>query len=94
MLGGFEEDMDIFLKSLGTTAETGEEVDMMLKSEQLTMDYVVRGSFGLEERFQGKPDHPFLRVAKSVFHGVMKGPFHWIARKLEFYLWWQLKWPT
>ncbi|XP_077553943.1 cytochrome P450 3A41-like [Haemaphysalis longicornis] len=80
MLPGFEEDMDIFLKSLGTTAETGEEVDMMLKCEQLTMDYVVRGSFGLEERFQGKPDHPFLRVAKSVFHGVMKGPFHWIAQ--------------
>ncbi|KAH9371943.1 hypothetical protein HPB48_010808 [Haemaphysalis longicornis] len=65
MLAGFEEDMDIFLKSLETNAETGEEVDMMLKCEQLTMDYVVRGSFGIEERFQGKPHHPFLSATKE-----------------------------
>lgn len=80
MLAGFQEDADIFVKSLAPYAETGEEVHMLPKCEELAMDYVARGSFGLEERFQGKPDHPFLTVARTVFRGVMKGPFHWIAQ--------------
>ncbi|XP_077557710.1 cytochrome P450 3A14-like isoform X3 [Haemaphysalis longicornis] len=80
MIAGFEEDADIFVKSLDPYAETGEEVHMLEKLEGLAMDYVARGSFGLEERFQGKPDHPFLTVAKKAFRGVMKGPFHWIAQ--------------
>ncbi|KAH9371936.1 hypothetical protein HPB48_008015 [Haemaphysalis longicornis] len=84
MIAGFEEDADIFVKSLDAYAETGEEVHMLEKLEGLAMDYVARGSFGLEERFQGKPDHPFLIVARKAFRGVMKGPFHWIARELSF----------
>lgn len=80
MLARFEKDADIFVKSLDAHAGTGEEVHMLRKYEELSMDYVARGSFGLDERFQGKPDHPFIAVAKSVFRGIMKGPSHCIAQ--------------
>ncbi|XP_070392533.1 cytochrome P450 3A14-like [Dermacentor albipictus] len=80
MMPHIEEDASIFIKSLGQYADTGEEVHMLRKFEELSMDYVARGAFGIDERFQGKPDHPLMAVAKATFRGVMKGPFHMIAQ--------------
>ncbi|XP_070391493.1 cytochrome P450 3A14-like isoform X2 [Dermacentor albipictus] len=81
MMRHIEEDASIFIKSLEQYADTGEEVHMLHKFEELSMDYTARGAFGIDERFQGKPDHPLMAVAKATFRGVMKGPFHMIAQE-------------
>ncbi|XP_070392688.1 cytochrome P450 3A14-like [Dermacentor albipictus] len=80
MMPHIEEDASIFIKSLEQYADTGEEVQMLRKFEELSMDYVARGSFGIDERFQGKPDHPLMVIAKAGLRGLMKGPFHMIAQ--------------
>ncbi|XP_077559277.1 cytochrome P450 3A14-like [Haemaphysalis longicornis] len=80
MMPCIEEDADIFVQSLEKFADSGEEVNMSGKFEELSMDYVARGAFGIDERFQGKPDHPALAVAKATLRGAMTGPFHMIAQ--------------
>ncbi|KAK8774589.1 hypothetical protein V5799_010878 [Amblyomma americanum] len=75
-----KEDADIFMESLEKYADTGEEVHMLPFYEQLALDYTARGAFGIEERFQGKPDHPLFDTARKTFRGVMKGAFHAIAQ--------------
>ncbi|XP_075545082.1 cytochrome P450 3A14-like isoform X2 [Dermacentor variabilis] len=80
MVPHLQEDADIFIKSLQRHADNGEEVHMLRKFEELSMDYVARGSFGIDERFQGKPDHPLMAIAKATLRGTMKGPFHMIAQ--------------
>ncbi|XP_050040168.1 cytochrome P450 3A14-like [Dermacentor andersoni] len=80
MMPHLEENADIFIKSLEEYADTGREVHMMPKFEQLSMDYTARGAFGIEEHFQGQPDHPLIKLGKSVFRGIMKGPLHMIAQ--------------
>nr|XP_054929670.1 cytochrome P450 3A14-like [Dermacentor andersoni] len=80
MMPHIEEDASIFIKSLEQYAATGEEVHMLRKFEELAMDYVARGSFGIDERFQGKPDHPLMVIAKAALRGTMKGPLHMIAQ--------------
>ncbi|XP_077538240.1 cytochrome P450 3A5-like isoform X2 [Haemaphysalis longicornis] len=80
MMPHIEEDADIFMKSLETYANSGEEVHMLRKFEELSMDYIARGSFGIDERFQGKPDHPAMAVAKATLRGAMIGPLHMIAQ--------------
>ncbi|KAH9373643.1 hypothetical protein HPB48_011391 [Haemaphysalis longicornis] len=80
MMPHIEEDADIFIKSMEKYADSGEEVHMLHKFEELSMDYVARGAFGIDERFQGKPDHPAIAVAKATFRGCMTGPFHVIAQ--------------
>ncbi|XP_070392686.1 cytochrome P450 3A14-like isoform X3 [Dermacentor albipictus] len=80
MMPHIEEDASIFIKSLEQYADTGEEVHMLRKFEELSMDYTARGAFGIDERFQGKPDHPLMAIAKATLRGLIKGPFHMIAR--------------
>ncbi|XP_077559272.1 cytochrome P450 3A14-like isoform X3 [Haemaphysalis longicornis] len=80
MMPHIEEDADIFIKSMEKYADSAEEVHMLHKFEELSMDYVARGAFGIDERFQGKPDHPAIAVAKATFRGCMIGPFHMIAQ--------------
>ncbi|XP_077559276.1 cytochrome P450 3A14-like isoform X3 [Haemaphysalis longicornis] len=80
MMNHIQEDADIFIESMEKYAESGEEVHMLRKFEELSMDYVARGAFGIDERFQGKPDHPAIAVAKASFRGAMIGPFHMIAQ--------------
>lgn len=80
MMPHIQEDADIFIKSMEKYADSGEEVHILHKFEELAMDYVARGAFGIDERFQGKPDHPALAVAKAAFRGCMIGPFHMIAQ--------------
>ncbi|KAL3206387.1 hypothetical protein MRX96_040117 [Rhipicephalus microplus] len=60
MMPFFEEDVNYLLKYLDKSAETGEEVQMMRKYEQLSMDFVARGAFGIDERFQENPKPPAL----------------------------------
>ncbi|XP_077559268.1 cytochrome P450 3A4-like isoform X2 [Haemaphysalis longicornis] len=79
MMPHIEENADIFIKYMGKYADSGKEVHMLHKFEELSMDYVARGAFGIDERFQGKPDHPALAVAKATLRGCMIGPFHMIA---------------
>ncbi|KAK8774588.1 hypothetical protein V5799_010879 [Amblyomma americanum] len=88
MVPCLEEDADFFLKSLEKYADTGEEVDMVPLYEQLALDYTARGAFGINERFQGKPDHPLLHTARETFRGTMKGPFHMIAQSTTRLLVW------
>ncbi|KAL1432613.1 hypothetical protein MTO96_012839, partial [Rhipicephalus appendiculatus] len=80
MMPHLEEDANIFIKSLEKHADTGEEVQMLRKLEELSMDYVARGSFGIDERFQGNPSHPLTAIAKATLRGTMKGPLHMIAQ--------------
>ncbi|XP_049521327.1 cytochrome P450 3A14-like isoform X8 [Dermacentor silvarum] len=80
MMSHLEENADIFIKSLEEYADTGREVHMRPNFEQLSMDYTARGAFGIKEHFQGQPDHPLIKVARSVLRGVMKGPLHMIAQ--------------
>ncbi|XP_077495594.1 cytochrome P450 3A14-like [Amblyomma americanum] len=80
MMPHIEEDAGIFVKSLEKFADSGKEVHMLEKLEELSMDYVARGSFGIDERFQGKADHPLMAVAKKTLRGVMKGFFHMAAQ--------------
>ncbi|KAH9373644.1 hypothetical protein HPB48_011392 [Haemaphysalis longicornis] len=79
MMPHIEENADIFIKSMEKYADSNEEVHMLRKFEELAMDYVARGAFGIDERFQGKPDHPAIAVAKATLRGAMVGPFHMIA---------------
>ncbi|XP_075545080.1 cytochrome P450 3A14-like [Dermacentor variabilis] len=80
MMPHIEEDASIFIKSLEQYADTGEEVHMLRKFEELAMDYTARGAFGIDERFQGKPNHPLMAIAKATLRGLMKGPFHMIGQ--------------
>ncbi|KAL1432616.1 hypothetical protein MTO96_012841 [Rhipicephalus appendiculatus] len=80
MMPFFEEDVNYLLKYLDKSAETGEEVQMMRKYEQLSMDYVARGAFGIDERFQENPNHPLFDMARSACCKLMTGPFHMIAQ--------------
>ncbi|XP_077557866.1 cytochrome P450 3A4-like [Haemaphysalis longicornis] len=80
MMPHIEENADIFIKSMEKYADSNEEVHMLRKFEELAMDYVARGAFGIDERFQGKPDHPAIAVAKATLRGAMVGPFHMIAQ--------------
>lgn len=75
-----EEDVAIFLRVLEDHAASGDEVHMLRKCEQLSMDFMARGSFGIDERFQGGPDHPFAAVAKSACSKLMAGHVHMIAQ--------------
>ncbi|XP_049268789.1 lithocholate 6-beta-hydroxylase [Rhipicephalus sanguineus] len=80
MMPHLEENVDIFIKSLEKYADTDREVHMLPEFEQLSMDHTARGAFGIDEHFQGQPDHPLLKIARGVFKGVMKGPLHMIAQ--------------
>ncbi|XP_037568824.2 cytochrome P450 6B1-like isoform X2 [Dermacentor silvarum] len=80
LMPSIKEKADMFLKLLDEHADSGEEVNMTPKYEELAMEYVTRGLFGLDERFFGKPDHPLIAVAKAAFRGVMTGSLHVIAQ--------------
>lgn len=80
MLPYLEQDVDILVKLLEKHADTGEEVNMLPKYEQLAMDYIARGSFGIDERFQGNPEHPMIALAKAACCQLMTGPLHMIAQ--------------
>ncbi|XP_075737987.1 cytochrome P450 3A14-like isoform X2 [Rhipicephalus microplus] len=80
MMPHLKEDADIFVKSLEKHADTGKEVHMLRKLEELSMDYVARGSFGIDDRFQGNPGHPLIVIAKATLRGTMRGPLHMIAQ--------------
>ncbi|KAH6936749.1 hypothetical protein HPB50_021290 [Hyalomma asiaticum] len=70
----------MFLESLAKHADSGEEVNMMSKYEELSMEHITRGLFALNEHFIGKPNHPLTVIAKTVFRSLMKGPLHVIAQ--------------
>ncbi|KAL1484814.1 hypothetical protein MTO96_032380 [Rhipicephalus appendiculatus] len=74
MVPHLEENANAFVKYLEEYADTGKEVHMLHKFEELAMDYVARGSFGIDERFQGKPDHPLTAIAKAALRGTVTGP--------------------
>ncbi|KAL1442596.1 hypothetical protein MTO96_046346 [Rhipicephalus appendiculatus] len=76
-----KEKANMFFELLAKHVDTGEEVNMAKKYEELSMEYVTRGLFGLNEPFLGKPDHPLTLIAKAVFRSFMKGARHAIARK-------------
>ncbi|XP_075546639.1 cytochrome P450 3A2-like isoform X6 [Dermacentor variabilis] len=80
MVPQLEEDAELFTKSLVEYADTDAEIHMLPKFEELTMDYTARGAFGIEERFQGNPDHPLIELSRTVFRGIIKGPLHMIGR--------------
>lgn len=80
MMPSIKKNADMFLESLGKYVDSDEEVNMMTKYEELSMEYVTRGLFGLNEHFIGKPNHPLKVIAKAVFRNVMKGPLHVIAQ--------------
>ncbi|XP_037568825.1 cytochrome P450 3A14-like [Dermacentor silvarum] len=80
LMPSIKEKADMFLKLLDEHADSGKEVNMMAKYEELSMEYVTRSLFGLEERFFGKPDHPLITVAKATFRGLMTGTLHVIAQ--------------
>ncbi|KAK8780309.1 hypothetical protein V5799_018350 [Amblyomma americanum] len=75
-----EQDVEILLEVLKDHATSGFEVDMLKKFEQLSMDFIARGSFGIDERFQGRPDHPFAAIARSACSKLMAGRLHMIAQ--------------
>ncbi|KAK8774970.1 hypothetical protein V5799_010496 [Amblyomma americanum] len=83
MMPYFEEDVNFLMKSLEKCADTGEEVQMMRKYEQLSMDFVARGCFGIDERFQGQPEHPLFDMTRTTCCKLMTGPFHMIARTVR-----------
>ncbi|XP_075546636.1 cytochrome P450 3A1-like isoform X3 [Dermacentor variabilis] len=80
MVPQLEEDAELFTKSLVEYADTDAEIHMLPKFEELTMDYTARGAFGIEERFQGNPDHPLIELSRTVFRGIIKGPLHMIGQ--------------
>lgn len=81
MVPHLEENANAFVKYLDEHADTGKEAHMLHKFKELVMDYVARGSFGIDERFQGKPDDPLTATAKDALRGTVTGPFHMIARE-------------
>ncbi|XP_050040914.1 cytochrome P450 3A2-like isoform X2 [Dermacentor andersoni] len=80
MVPQLEEDAELFTKSLEEYADTNAEIHMLPKFEELTMDYTARGAFGMEEHFQGNPDHPLIELSRTVFRGIIKGPLHMIGQ--------------
>lgn len=80
MMPTLQEDTDMFIRSLERHAELGEEVNMLPKYEELSMEHIARGLFAIDEHFLGIANHPMLDVAKSVFRSFMKGPFHFIGQ--------------
>ncbi|XP_077518568.1 cytochrome P450 3A14-like isoform X2 [Amblyomma americanum] len=80
MMPTLQKDADMFIRSLEKHAESGQEVNLLPKYEELSMEYIARGLFGIDEHFLGIPHHPMLGVAKSVFRSFMKGPFHFIGQ--------------
>ncbi|KAH7967856.1 hypothetical protein HPB52_003267 [Rhipicephalus sanguineus] len=80
MMPQIQEDLNVFVQAMKQYADTGKEVQMLHKFEELAMDLTARGAFGINERFVGKPDHPFIITSKAVARNIMKGPFHFIAQ--------------
>lgn len=80
MMQYIQEDTSVFVQRLKEYADTGKEVQMLHKFEELSMDLTARGAFGINERFQGKPDHPFITTSKAVARNMMKGPFYYIGQ--------------
>ncbi|KAK8780236.1 hypothetical protein V5799_018422, partial [Amblyomma americanum] len=79
MMPLLEEDVAVLLSLLEEHAKLGEEVNMLRKYEQLAMDFLFRGSFGVDERFQGRPDHPFETIARTAGRKLMTGTLHMVA---------------
>ncbi|KAL1470629.1 hypothetical protein MTO96_024126 [Rhipicephalus appendiculatus] len=67
MMAHLEENANNFVKYLGEYADTGEEVHVLHKFEELAMDYVARGSFGIDEQ------------STSSFGRLMK-PMYWLSQ--------------
>ncbi|XP_077488837.1 cytochrome P450 3A14-like isoform X2 [Amblyomma americanum] len=80
MMPLLEEDVAVLLSLLEEHAKLGEEVNMLRKYEQLAMDFLFRGSFGVDERFQGRPDHPFETIARTAGRKLMTGTLHMVAQ--------------
>ncbi|XP_077518570.1 cytochrome P450 3A14-like isoform X1 [Amblyomma americanum] len=81
MMHSLEEETDILLRFVDKHADTGTEVNMRSRYEELSMDYMARGAFGLDERFFGNAEqHPLVDVTKNAFRGLMTGPFHIIGQ--------------
>ncbi|XP_037506815.1 cytochrome P450 6B1 [Rhipicephalus sanguineus] len=80
MMPSIKEKADMFFELLAKHVDTGEEVNMMTKYEELSMEYVTRGLYGLNESFLGKPNHHLTVIAKAVFRSLMKGALHVIAQ--------------
>lgn len=72
---------DIFMDVLSEKAKLGKEVEMLVPSQALTMDYVGRAAFGIDTSSQRDLKNPFFVTARAVLPGIMKGPFHAIARE-------------
>lgn len=75
---------DVFMEVLGKKADQGQEVCMFEATQALTMDYIGQAAFGIDTSFQNDPKNPFLVTAQRALRDTMTGPFHVLARKLEF----------
>ncbi|XP_070391494.1 cytochrome P450 3A14-like [Dermacentor albipictus] len=80
MMPRIQEDVGTFVQAMRQYADTGKEVQMLHKFEELSMDLTARGAFGINERFVGKPDHPFITTSKAVARNIMTGPFYYIGQ--------------
>ncbi|XP_064474101.1 cytochrome P450 3A8-like isoform X2 [Ornithodoros turicata] len=67
---------DMFIDILSEKADTGKEFPMLKAFRGLSMDYVGRAAFGIENTFQRDLDHPFLTQAIETLPGIMRGFFH------------------
>ncbi|XP_064474103.1 cytochrome P450 3A14-like isoform X2 [Ornithodoros turicata] len=70
---------DIFIDVISEKADTGKEFPMLKTFKALSMDYVGRAAFGIENSFQRDLDHPFLTQAIQTLPGTMRGLFHVLA---------------
>ncbi|KAH6936621.1 hypothetical protein HPB50_020345 [Hyalomma asiaticum] len=80
MMTDIKEGADIFLDIVGEQADGGREANVLELYQRLTMDYVGRGAFGVDCRFQRGPENALAASAKAVVRGVMTGPFHMICQ--------------
>ncbi|XP_075553608.1 cytochrome P450 3A14-like [Dermacentor variabilis] len=68
------------LRSLEEPARSGDEVNMRQTYEQLSMEFVAQVSFGVDERFERRPDHSIAIFASESCARIMTGPLHMIAQ--------------
>lgn len=80
MMPHIEETADILMKLLDEKADAGGEWLMRSSFEGLSMDYMTRAGFGFDCCFQKDLMHPFIKTARAVLRGVMKGWVHFVTQ--------------
>ncbi|XP_077526697.1 cytochrome P450 3A5-like [Haemaphysalis longicornis] len=76
-----------FIEILGTSAESGAEVDIAKIGERFTFDVISKTAFGIDTGVQKNPENPLFQTAITVFPNLNNGFVYHTFQNLYHWLW-------